>query len=313
MTTNETRVSQASHEILIPPVPPAPAEMSLSDAQLSTFWARIVTNLDAARRIAARFVSKRSVDDVVHTAAVSFVENAQRSKKPEPFPASEDRFRRKFLKMVRNHAVDCVRERKRPACPIHSHWSIDREVVIPARNVADRELDTVFARNDEGKYDAPAPTVRRAQNDLNGLHYILRSHMDDLSPTEREIIDETYFQELSRDEIATRRGISLNTYDNHRKAACRKLRDSMTAIVDFFPDLDLPDWYDRVEEMSKRHAASQRRRASRKKVKRSSSRGDRSNFEGDCSNFERDQSNPRGIAEQNAGAADDSVVLATES
>lgn len=237
---------------------------SLSEAQLATFWVGVVANLEAARRMAARFVSSESVDDVVNTVALRFVEDAQRSKKPEPFPATEDRFRRKLLTMVRNHALDRVRDNKRPACPIHSHWGIDPEPVVGGRNVANRELDTVFARNDHGKYDAPAPTVQRAKDDLNGLYYILRSHMDDLSPTQCDIILETYLEEQPRDEIAARRGISLNTYDNHRKAACHKLRDSMMAVVDFATDIDLPDWYDRIKEMSKRHAAKQRRRASAK-------------------------------------------------
>src|SRR5690348_2893350 len=122
---------------------------SLSEAQLATFWRGIVANLDPARRMAARFVSSQSVEDVVNSAAVLFVENAQRSKKPEPFPANEDRFRRKFLKMVRNHALDCVRDSKRPACPAHSHWGIDPEPLVGGHNLANRELDTVFARNDD--------------------------------------------------------------------------------------------------------------------------------------------------------------------
>ena len=326
MHAHETRASQAfrgvegladSHIDLIPPPPPREAvgrfhsftrhaictsnsdeiatageaqspSGSLTEAQLATFWNGIVANLDAARRMAARFVKRQSVEDVVNTAAEQFVEDAQQSNKPEPFPASADRFRRTFLKMVKNHALDCVRDGKRPACPIHSHWGIDPEPFVGGHKLADRELDTVFARNDGGKYDAPAPTVRRAKDDLNGLHYILRSHMEDLSQTQREIIEETYFQEEARHKIAARRGISMNTYDNHRKAACRKLRESMTAVVDFCADIDLPDWYDRVEEMSKRHAARQRRRALCKKEKRSSSRGNRSDFEGNPSNFEGD-------------------------
>jgi DNA-binding CsgD family transcriptional regulator len=189
---------------------------------------------------------------------------------------------------------------------VHSHWGIDPEPEIGGHNLADRELDTLFARNDHGKYDAPAPTVRRAKDDLDVLQSILRSHMEDLSETERVIIQETYFEEQSRDEIAARRGISLNTYDNHRKAACRKLRESMMRVVDFCSDIDLPDWYDRLEDMNKRHAARQRRRASRKKGNRSSSGGDRSNFEGD-------RSNSRGAREKNGRARDKSVRVATKS
>lgn len=134
--------------------------------------------------------------------------------------------------------------------------------------------------------------------------------MDDLSQTQRDIIDEAYFAEQSPGEIARRRGISLNTYHNHRKAAFSKLRDSMMAVVDFSTDIDLPDWYDRIEEMSKRHAARQRRRASSKKENGSSSGADRSSSGGDgsssggdcsssggdCSNFEGDASTSRGDA-----------------
>jgi DNA-directed RNA polymerase specialized sigma24 family protein len=295
-----------SHDDLISSNVAGQVDGLLSEAQLSACWAGIVANLDPARRIAARFVSKQNVEDIVHSAAVLFVEDAQRSMSPEPFPANEDQFRRKFLTTVRNHALDCVRDSKPGARPVHSHWGIDPEPELRGHNLADRELDTLFARNDHGEYDAPAPTVRRARDDLDGLHYILRCHMEDLSQTQREIIEEAYFQQLSRNDIAARHGISLNTYDNHRKAACRKLRDSMMAVVDFATDIDLPDWYDRIEEMNKRHAARQRRRASRKKVNRSNSGGDRSNFEGDRSNFRRD-------ADKNARARDLSVAVATKS
>ena len=311
MHTNETRVSQAlsnteggadSHDDLNPPkaagrlevlcgnnervlhgalapVERATTPPSLSDAQLAQFWAGIDFNRKAALRRAARFVSKHSAGDVVHSAALLFVEDAERrSMDPEPFPATPDRFRRKFLKMVQNHALDCVRDSKRPACPEHSHWGIDPEPELRGHNLADRELDTLFARNDQGKYDAPVTTVWSDNDDINGLHYILRNHMEDLSQTQREIIEETYFQGEPRHEIAARRGISMYTYDNHRKAACSKMRESLMAVVDGFRDIDLPYWYDRVAEMNTRHAAKQRRRAARKKEKPSSSGGDHSNF-----------------------------------
>jgi hypothetical protein len=113
--------------------------------------------------------------------------------------------------------------------------------------------------------------------------------MEDLSETEREMIHDSYFDEQFRDEIAARRGISLSTNDNHRKAACRKLRDSMMAVVDFCSDIELPDWYDRLVDMNKRHAGRQRRRPSCKKENRSKFEGDRSRFEGDRSKFEGDR------------------------
>ena len=181
-------------------------------------------------------------------------------------------------------------------------------------------LDALFARNDHGKYDAAVSTLRRARDDLDGLHYSLRCHLDDLLQTQREIIHDACFEEQPRDEIAARRGITLNTDDNHRKAPCGKLRDSCA-------DIDLPDSYDRIEEMNKRHAASQRRRASSIKEKRSSSGGDRSNFEGDRSNFEGDRSNfggdrsnfggdrsnSRCDRDKTARARDESVRVATKS
>jgi len=112
--------------------------------------------------------------------------------------------------------------------------------------------------------------------------------MDDLSPTQRDIIDETAFQEAPRHKIAARSGITVNTYHNHRKAAFNTLRDSMMAVVDFSTDIDPPDWYDRIAEMNKRNTARQRRCAANKQENRSSSGGDRSNFEGDASNSRRD-------------------------
>ena len=152
----------------------------------------------------------------------------------------------------------------------------------------------------------PAFTVRRAEDDLEGLHDVLHGHRDDLSETQRETIDETSFHEEPRHRIAERRGITMNTFDNHRKASCSTLRDAMTAVVDFCAYIDLPDCYDRIAETNERYAARKPRRAFRKKEKRSSSGGDRSNFEGDASNSRRD-------ADKNARAADLSVGLTTKS
>jgi len=279
-------VNEQVVEGAIAPSQGAPTPPSLSEAQLAAFWAGIVANRAAAKRTAARFVSKDSVEDVVHTAAVLFVEDAQRrSTDPEPFPATPDRFRRKFLKMVRNHALDCVRDSKRPACNIHSHWGIDPEPELRGRNVADRELDTVFARNDHGNYDAPVPTVSRDKDDLNGLHYILRNHMEDLSQTQREILVESFFKEEKRADIAARRGITESTYDNHRQAAFKALRESLAVDVEVSTGIDRSTWYDLVEELIERRAASLRGRSSSKK-------GKRPNSERKGGNLERKRGNP---------------------
>lgn len=149
------------------------------------------------------------------------------------------------------------------------------------------------------------PTVPCTRDDLIGLHSILPSYLDESSGAQRQIVLESYLEGQPRDEIAGRCGISLITYDNRRKTACRKLRDSITAVVDSSTDVDVPDWHDRIAEMNERHAASQRRRASSKRAKRSSSGGDPSNFEGD-------RSNARSDAEKNGRARDDSVGVTTK-
>jgi DNA-directed RNA polymerase specialized sigma24 family protein len=244
--------------------------------------------------MAAQFVRRQSVDDVVNSAVILFVESLQRPEKPARIPATEDEFRGRFLAIVRNHAIDCVRDSDGPERPIHCHWAKAPEPAVGGRKVADRELDQVFARNDHGKYDAPAPTERRAKDDVDELYQIIRCHLDDLSHARREIIVETFFEGRKRAEVAARHGISVYTYDNHLQAAFRSLRDSMTQVVDISSDLDRPHWYDVVEKLSERHAAARLRRVSGKKGKRSTSEGDRSNFEGDRSNFEGDRSNFEG-------------------
>jgi hypothetical protein len=112
-----------------------------------------------------------------------------------------------------------------------------------------------------------------------------------------------------RAEIARRLGISVYTYDTHLQAAFHSLRYRLSDAADEFTEVDLPDWYDRIEEMSKRHAAGRQRRASRTKEKRSTAEGDRPNSEGDRSNSEGDRSNSRGNRDKNARVADESVVL----
>ena len=114
----------------------------------------------------------------------------------------------------------------------------------------------------DGNHDARAPTVRRAGDDFNGVHDNLRSRMEDLSQTQRKIPLDACFEELSPDEIAARRGIIVNTFHKHRKAAFSKLRDSMMVVVDSSTDVDFPNWFDRVEAMNERYAARERRRES---------------------------------------------------
>ena len=160
--------------------------------------------------------------------------------------------------------------------------------------MADRELDTVFARNDHGNYDAPVPSVRRDKDDLNGLHYILRTHMEDLSQTQREILVESFFKEEKRADIAARRGITESTYDNHRQAAFKALRESLAVDVEVSTGIDRSAWYDLVEELIERRAASLRGRSSSKKGKRPNLERKRGNLEGKRRNPRGERRNPRG-------------------
>ena len=115
-------------------------------------------------------------------------------------------------------------DRDGPERPIHSHWGTAPEPIASGRKVADCELDQIFARNDNGKYDAPAPAERRAKDDIVELHLILRCHLSDLPRMQRRVILETLVEGHKRAEIAQRLGISVNTDDNHRQAAFRSLR-----------------------------------------------------------------------------------------
>src|SRR4029077_12690966 len=124
------------------PVEGVPTPPALSEAQLDAFWAGIIVNLDAARRVARKIVSRQNVDDVVHTAALRFVESLQ-GPEPSPCPATDGQLRALFLDIVRRHAIDCGRDSKRPPLPIHSHWGMVWEPVVSGHNVADRELDSV--------------------------------------------------------------------------------------------------------------------------------------------------------------------------
>ena len=282
---------------------------SLSDAELSAFWDGIVANGDAARAMAAQFVSRHSVDDVVHTAAINFLESLEPRKKRR-FPKTNDEFRRRFLVAVRNHAIDCVRgvrvsKNKRPNPLVHSHWGVVTEPVVGGSKTGDRRLDRVFARNDDGKYDAPAPTELRAQDTIDQLDYLLRSCVDDLPPMQQKVIQQTFFEKRKRAEVARRLGKSESTYDNHLQAAFRSLRDQLEQVVELFTDIDRSLWYDFIEDLCERYEASVLRRASVKKGKRSNLKGKRSNLEGKASNLEGERSNSDGEEgkDSRAGAA----------
>jgi hypothetical protein len=183
---------------------------------------------------------------------------------------------------------------------VHSQSGVVSEPTVSGNNVADRELDSVFARNDERKYAAPAPAARREQDDVEQLRHILERHLDDLSHAQREILVESFFDEEKRADIAARRGMTESTYDNHRQAAFRALRESLAVDVEASTDIDRSIWYDRVEELIERRAARLRGHSSSKKGKRSNSKGKRgnargegTNAEGKRGNFERKRRNAR--------------------
>lgn len=254
---------------------------SLTEAQLATFWDGIVGSLDDARRIARKIVPRQDVDDVVDSAAVLYVRALQRQS--SQFPESEGELRAFFLTTVQHHATDCVRQRVVDRRPVHSHWAEAPEPRVNGSTTADRALDQVFARNDQRKYDAPAPVPRRPLDDLDNLDRLLRSRIDQLPQAQREIIDDHFFEERTRAEIAERRGISKSTYDNHLQAAYRSLRAGLMEVVETSTDLDRPYWYDLIEILNERHTARQLHGKLRRKGKRSTSQRERSTGNGEAS------------------------------
>ena len=118
--------------------------------------------------------------------------------------------------------------------------------------------------------------------------------MEDLSQTQREILVESFFKEEKRADIAARRGITESTYDNHRQAAFKALRESLAVDVEVSTGIDRSTWYDLVEELIERRAARLRGRSSSNKGKRPTSEGKRGNSEGKRGNSERKRGNSEG-------------------
>jgi RNA polymerase sigma factor (sigma-70 family) len=254
---------------------------ALSDERLAAFWAGIVANQDAARRMASRFVPRHSADDILNTGAILFLESLQRARKPVPFPKTDHDFRRQFLAIVRNHAIDCIRGNDHGDRPVHSHWGDEPEPVVGGRKVADRGLDQIFLRNDDGKYDAPAPVELRDKDRVDELEQILTCHLATMPRVQRQVVFETFFEGRKRAEVARRLGISVHTYDNHLQEGFRTLRHSLSKDADVFTEVDRSLWYDQIEDLRERYEASRVRRVSRRPRDPSKAEGERSNSERD--------------------------------
>lgn len=100
--------------------------------------------------------------------------------------------------------------------------------------------DGVFARNDQGNYDAPATTVRRASVNVDGLPHMSGNHLDNMSQTHREIVVDQFVEEWKGASIAARRGIRVNTSCTHSAAAFNTLRHSITTVAALSTEIDLP-------------------------------------------------------------------------
>jgi len=222
--------------------------------------------------VASRIVRRQDVDDVVHTGALRFIESLE-GPEARPFPATDGVLRALFMDIVRRYAFDCVRDGKRPQLQTHSNWGMEWQPVVRGHNVPDRPLDSVFARNNERKYDAPAAASRREQDDVGELRHILDRHLDRLAQRQREILVESFLEQEKRADIAARLGITLSTYDSHRHAALEALRKSLAAEVKASRGADRSIWYDRIEELISLRAARLRDRSSSKKGKGSSAEG----------------------------------------
>jgi RNA polymerase sigma factor (sigma-70 family) len=253
---------------------------SFSDTQLAAFWASILLHQDAARVMARRFVPKHTVEDAVMTAAIKFLESFHRDSKPAVYPSTEQDFRQRFLAIVRNHAIDCVRGTEVVERPVHAHWGKELEPKFGGRKIADQPLDQVFVRNDKEEHDAPAPAETRDKDTTDALDQILRGHLADLSRMQRQVVLDTFLEGHKRAESARRLGIRVKTYDSHLQAAFRKLRHLLSIDADTYTEVDRSVWYDLVEELRERYEASRIRDVASKSRSLSTSTGERSNSTG---------------------------------
>jgi DNA-directed RNA polymerase specialized sigma24 family protein len=250
--SNQPEVATAASENAPPSV--------LTDAQISEFWAGIVANGDAARRMAEHFVPKCDAEDVMHSAAILFLESLQRPVKPAPFPKADDEFRRRYLLIIRNHALDCVREPEAPERSDNFNWGVFTEPTVGGRKSGDRPLDHVFARNDKGTYDAAVEDEMRPQDNVDMLSMILRKAVDHLPPMQAVIITETFFEGRKRAEVARRHGISVKTYDNTLQAAFLSLGEDLHDQSEIRGEAERSIWYNRIDKMYSRREAQRKQR-----------------------------------------------------
>ena len=101
--------------------------------------------------------------------------------------------------------------------------------------------------------------------------------------------------------MAQRLGIGVNTYDVYLQAAFRLLRHRLTQAAEVFTDIDRSLWFDRIEELSERNAATRPRRVAGKKGESSNSEGERSILEGERSSSARERD--KTFADEGAKAA----------
>jgi DNA-directed RNA polymerase specialized sigma24 family protein len=233
---------------------------ALSEARISEFWTGIIANADAARRMAEHFVPKHDAEDVVHTAAILFLESMQRPIKPRSFPKSADEFRRRFLLIIRNHALDCIRGPEAAERSDVFNWGEFTEPTVGGRNTPDRPLDRVFARNDTGHYDAAREDEMRPQDNIDYLSQILRQAVAGLPQMQARIITETSFEGRKRAEIARRHAISVKTYDNTLQAAFYSLGNNLRYESEMRGDPERSIWWDRIDRMYTRREAQRRKR-----------------------------------------------------
>jgi RNA polymerase sigma factor (sigma-70 family) len=256
---------------------PAP----LTDAELEAFWARVITYTDAARALAAKYVGRADADDIVHSAAILFIESFSRPGNPAKYPRTDEEFRRCFLKIVHNHATDCVRSTRTTARPVHSHWGSEPEPLIGGRKLGDRSLDRVFARNDRNTYDAPASDDQPIRGKNQDLDAILSRTHDELPSHQNMAIYMTFIEGYDRHTVAELMGISVNTYDVHMQRAYKTFRKNLTKEAAECTDAGESIWYRLIEELNVRYERARFRRAGAKKRARSTAEVEGSTNEGD--------------------------------
>jgi RNA polymerase sigma-70 factor, ECF subfamily len=110
-----------------------------------------------------------------------------------------------LITLTRSRSIDRLRSRK-------SHQEKLERIQIFADRIPNRNLPLEFV------------TVQERSN-------LVREALQQLSPTERQLLETAYYDYLSQSEIAKREGIPLGTVKSRTRQALKKLRAALDSFV----------------------------------------------------------------------------------